>query len=235
MKIFISQDNSKFINNLLLNRIPHLDIISGNCKNNLYKIHQIYNPSSYIFSLSSINNEILQFIREYGLKIKIIIYHPNINKEVLQALPNCLHLIHDNTISNNTKVIPKLINKELYINTNSDYRHDSICSFVDDINQIPEDLASVLYPNTKLKIKLYGGSFKHAQNLGLILEQDKPAILNQNKYYLDLDNKYTYEAVACGCEIYTLDTLRNDKKISIDTTEIDNIQTYSSFLMELFI
>lgn len=233
MNIFISYDDNKFINNLILTRIYGVNINSGIHKNQLYRIHHNYKNHVYIFTTSSIDKECLQFIEDYGSKTNIFIYHESLDTDIVQKLGSCFHLIHDSsTQANNIIQIPNLINKNIFYNKNLD-RLDSVVTFIDNLKALPDNLNDILYPNTKWKIKMYGSKIKHNQNIGYITEIDKAEILNKNQHYLSIDNYYENEANACGCKIYTIDSIKECKPINSELLSTKELTLYSDFLISL--
>lgn len=234
MKIFISEKNNKFIKNIILSQAPGLDIISGQYQQQLYKIHQYHRINSYIFSLDDLDSETLQFIADYGNKLKIFIYHQSLNEQVIEHLSGCYHLSQDDYSQSNFIQIPQLINTHIFNNNKLDHRNKQIVAFIDNLESIPSELSQLLYPDDRrLNIKMYGGTFGHMQNLGLVSEQDKSYILNTNTGFLSLDTSYIPEALLCGCDIYTTDSIRNNLTIN-DSLSID-YQTYSEFLTNILV
>lgn len=234
MKIFISDKNNKFIKNIILSQVPGLDIVSGNYQQQLYKIHQYHKINAYIFSLDDLDSETLQFITDYQNKIKIFIYHNLLNKDILERLSGCYHLSEDNYRESNFIQIPQLINTHIFYHNKLDHRNKQIVSFIDNLDGIPAELSQLLYPSDReLNIKMYGGAFGHMQNLGLVSEKDKAVILNSNTGFLSLDTNYLLEALLCGCDVYTTESIKNNLTIN-DRISLD-YQTYSEFLTNILI
>lgn len=234
MKIFISTKNNKFIKNIVLSQIPGLDIISGHYQQQLYKIHQHHKINSYLFSLDDLDAETLQFIVDYHSKIKIFIYHNALNEQIIEHLSGCYHLSKDNYSSSNFIQIPQLINTHIFYNQKREDRNQQVVSFIDHLDNISSELAPLLYPNNKqLNIKMYGGTFGHMQNLGLASEIDKANILNSNTSFLSLDTSYIPEALLCGCDVYTTESIQNNLTIN-DRISLD-YQTYSEFLTNILV
>lgn len=232
MKLFIAYQNNKFIDNSIQNKIDGLEILSGTHAGVLYKLQQQHNINAYIFNLNNLNQETLQFIYDYSRKIKIFIYHEDVNIQIVQELKNCYHLVHNELLLDNTIVIPNLVNTSIFYNKNLKNKIDNhILCFIDSSYHNNKELYQILYPNDNnaYNIKIYGShTFKHPQNLGAVSESDKANLLNQYKKYLTVNNSYSQEALLCGCDIYTLDSLIINSTINhnISTT----YQTYASFL-----
>lgn len=234
MKIFIDSYNTKFMQNMRISHNHDIHIVSDNHKGQLYKLHQQQKISAYIFSLSGLNTETLQFINDYYNNIKIFIYHDIENIDLIDKIPQCIHLVHNETIKNNNIIyIPQLINNKIFnssINT-SKKNNDSIICFMDQLSNISIELKELLYPNTKLKIKLYNLLEPHPQNLGWVSEEDKFKLLTNNKFYLSLNELYNQEAVLCGCEVFTIDGLKQNKNINSHINM--EYQTYTNFLTNI--
>jgi len=233
MKIFIQYTDNRFISNLVLNQIPGLDLLSGVCKNSLYKIHHQFNPNSYVFSVTNIDTEIRQFIEEYDNQVKIFIYHDTFTDQYhdsVSMFPRCTHLSHQKISQNNVVIIPDLLNQNIFHNLQL-ARNDSILFFMDDMMRMPENLSSILYPKSKIKLKMFGGYTSHNQNLGTVTEREKATLLNKNKYYLSINGYYESEAIACGCEIYTLNDLLENKSPQIPK-QLKPIE-YSDFIISI--
>jgi len=235
MKLFVADDSTKFIQNIKLSASTDINIISTHHTGQLYRLHQRYKLSAYLFSLQHLNKEVLQFINDYHSSVKIFIYHYQKNVNIIEKLPKCYHMIHkeqDNINVNNIIPIPKLLNTNIFVKTNHSkiYNQHIVC-FMDQIYDITPELNLLLYPNSKLKIKMYNTTTKHPQNLGLASEQDKFHILNNNQYYLSLDGLYDQEAMLCNCDILTINNLKERINDSIDMS----YESYSQFLIDTLI
>jgi len=233
MKLFISYKNNKFLRNLMLAQIPNLDIMSGAYEKQLYKIHQKHKINSYIFSIEDLNTETLQFIEDNHNSIQFFIYHAVNNVSVIDALPQCYHLTHEKTSNVNNILIPPLVNDHIFYNKKFKTRANNIIAFIDDLHEFPKKLVNYLYPHHKVNIKIYGGQFPHFQNLGLVDETDRAEILNNNAYFLSINNEYVQEAILCGCDVYSLDSLADNKTINHQINT--DYQTYIEFLTNILI
>lgn len=231
MKLFAQYLDTKLINSLPYCNTIHCTL--GDVSNNLYQIHYRYQFNKYLFCSNLLTTEILQFIQEFGESIHCVIYHPDeINVQVLSILEHfkCDHIGH----SENTKVklIPALINNRLLNDTEIKdiAKKDNTISFLDyRYKNIPESFVNILYPNTDKHITLFSKHFLHPQNLGETTEIEKFELLKNNKYYLDIDNTYLYEAVLSGAKILKI---INDNVSSVDISVPGDIKTYDEFLGE---
>ena len=231
MKLFVGNIKSnKFMNNIVLNDIRDMQIVSGNYRGKLYGIHQQQKINSYIFDAEFLDKELFQFILQYNNHVKIFLYHRILNKELIEKVP-CYHLLHEEYDIGSCIKIPSLVNSHIFYNHQNNNRSskDFVC-FLDSIDGYNE-LNSLLYPNSNFAIKIYGSQKSHQQNLGTVSEKDKAELLNSHKNYLDLDGLYTNEAVACGCDIYTLESIKNNTIINIKNDT--NYESYESFLYKI--
>jgi len=229
MKLFIQEFDDKFISNLSLIEHPGIVIVSDNISGNLYSMHYRYNFDTYVFVSSLMTNEIYQYIVEFHKSKRIILYHDRINTEVPDtAAQFCINI--GSFEGNSVTKIPALINDHIFFNMNRQ-RNKYIPCFIDHAETLEEDLLSVLYPNKKFHIRLFGSSrIRHPQNLGLLSEKDRAEILNESESCLIIDDLYLPEVLSCGTKI-----LRPNKgKLVEDNTCIEeNIETYAQFLIRI--
>jgi hypothetical protein len=215
MNILIQQTNNKFINNISSIELQNYNMYKNTINNNLYKLHYEHKIETVFFVESLLSNEILQYIAEFFQTIRIFIYHDKLpNKEIIESYKNaCIHLVNPNfTKVQYTQVIPLLLNTKLYNNHNQEQKNNDIICFLDNLDTLSLDLKNLLYPNTKLKIKLFNNEkIHHPQNLGILTEKDKAKILKQSKYFLALDESYVTEALVSGCEVLDIKELSDMK------------------------
>lgn len=240
MKIFIEYLDNKFVNNILSSPLRQdISILSSELNNDLYKFHDKYKLDCYILNaenISSNNKEVLQFIHEYAKELKIIFYHTSKQSIDLclnnSNLSNILHIGYEAIDNTSYRQIPYLLNKNLFYNQNIINKNQKIICFIDHIEQLPNDLNQLLYPNTKLPIILFGNII-HPQCLGSVTETEKAILLNTYEYYLSINDNYLLEASECGCKIFTAQSILESKAlVNIDTS---NIQSYSQFIESLVI
>lgn len=238
MNILVQESNNKFINNISITQLDNTSIIKSNVYNNLYELHYTYNIDAIVFTESLLNNEIYQYIAEFFQEIKIFIYHDRLpNNDIIDSYKNtCTHLvdkIYHKTP--NTQIIPTLVNSDLYIgikqNISSNKTHDIVC-FIDSVDSLPKKLQSFLYPNSKLKIKLFNNSkIAHPQNIGILDEVTKAKILLEAEYFIALNDEYIPEALLSGCSVITIDELDNLKPTKY--IKIPEYSTYKTFLQSI--
>lgn len=222
MNIFIEYVDTKFINSLPDMNAGDLNVVVGDINKNLYQIHYRYNFDVYIFCSSKFSSEIHQFCSEFSNDKKIIIYHNDTDhSDIIDAIPqNCMHLLQKN--------MPKLINKHIFYNHHVTRNQDIVC-FLDGYDKVPQELTKLLYPNTKMNIKIYSKNIRNIHNIGYASEKEKAMILNQSSAYLSIDDYYDIEANECGCKVMRID---NDKLVE-KSVDINNHSTYTEFFVGL--
>lgn len=237
-KLFIEAKNNKFINNLINADLLSYDIISNTISKNIYEIFYKTKFTTIIVNDTSIDNELSQFIVEYGKNINIYVYqdqkHSNLTeyltKFVHRLIPEYFH--KPQTIHDNLTIIPNnLVNEKIFYRNNDILKDNSISFFLDIVDEIPDFIKYKLYPASLMKIKLYNNfRIKHYQNLGMLSENEKNIVLNQSTYFINYNNYYVNEAMLCGCKI--LDMLDIDTNNTINIPSDQNI-SYTTFMKEL--
>jgi hypothetical protein len=231
MNIFIEKQDSKFINNIILT-LKHMEknVFSSDINKDLYKIYYRYPFDVVIFLASKFNNETAQFISEMSSKdIKFFIYHDEeLDVDLINSFSNvATHLSHTN--DKGVLQLTQMINNYIYKNIDLPRKKLSYAIFLDHKKYIPDELLEILYPNTKLHINMFNSEYvSHYQNLGLISEIDKARILNQYEFFIDIDNNYSAEAVACGAKPITIEQIKNKKKVKNQKNM--NMTTYEDFI-----
>jgi hypothetical protein len=214
MQIIVQKDDNKFINNL--------DSVSGHTiaytdfNNNIYKIHQNRQPDLYILVAEKLGYEEIHFCRNVS-EAKIVIYHTTDQKTDIDDIDTITHLYN--------KDIPTLYNPYRFFNNNQDNRPIHASYFLDNDQDIPDDITKLIYPNSsEYTIKMFNTSkIDHPQNLGFLTEVDKNDILNDSEFYICKNNFYALEATLCGCKVLNTQL----EEIQIDPKEH---QTYSSYI-----
>lgn len=230
-KLLIQKANNKFINNIDLSTIDFCSKLIIDTTNQLYKIYYKYEFTHAIFVASLFNEEINEFILEFGDIVKIFIYN-----DISIDFPykkNISGIIQKDKTESKNKIItlPKLVNHELF-NNNHCKKINQVISFLDGIDSIPETLNQYLYPMSKLSLKLFNNErIIHPQNLGLLSEPDKAALLQQSDFYLAISDEYVPEAWACGTKVLVVDELQSLKPTKFKNSK--SFQSYSNFLKVL--
>jgi len=230
-KLLVHKTNNKFINNIDLSSMDFCSKLVVDTTNQLYKIYYKYQFSHAIFVASLFNEEVNQFILEFGEIVKIFIYNDiSINFPYKKNISGIIQ--KDKTESKNKIIaLPKLVNHEVFSNSNCN-RINQIISFLDDVDSIPENLNKYLYPLSKLCLKLFNNdTIIHPQNLGLLSEPDKASLLQQSDFYLAITDYYVPEAWACGTKVLTIEDLDSLKPNRFKSSK--SFQSYANFLKVL--
>jgi hypothetical protein len=138
--------------------------------------------------------------------------------------------------SNAVIYIPtKLINTHIYYNDER-LRSESIVYLSPrGATSLPNELVAVLYPNSKLPIKIFDSpKIPHPQNLGTITEIEKGELLRSNRYYLTYNSdEYVLEAIECGCQIVDIDNIMDYTTKACAKEPTDKVN-YKDFLQGVF-
>ena len=231
--IFIQSLPEKLFSHIKITELQNTRIVSGPYTNNIYQIFYKTNFDTILLSADSINKSILQFATEFDNK-KIFIYTQNEKIEDIKEHKNIRYISYtdkDQTyLSNNIIYATRnMVNHQLY---NSELladveKQDYIACFLEDIQILPQNIMSNLYPNSHKKIKMFNNpQIQHLQNLGIITERDRSQILKECKYYLNLNSQYKIEASIYNCEIVDPKTME-----TIEYTT-PRYETYQSFVEE---
>jgi len=239
--LLIQQGPGKFLQNCSSISSEKIRIIDIAIDNNLYQTFFRHKPDYCIFAANGISNEIVQFCQDYSGTTKI--YFFVLNHNALSSLQNAIHDSNIKTIGYaDTDIIipPYLINDQLFYNKDNTNRTDGIVCFMEGLSSIINSMSDLLYPKTNIPIKMFNcPSIKHYQNLGMVTEPDKAALLQNHKYYLDINLdiglNYRTEAIACGCIPITIEDIAQNvyQKKSIDNITQSDTITYGRFLKEI--
>lgn len=231
MKIFIQRHNDRFINNIYdtLVRMDH-EVEQSDVNKDIYKIYHKYPFNIAIFIASKFSQDIAQFVSEfYNGKnpIKFIIYHDVLNEQIIQDYGGIVTNLSKDK-KNNTITIPRLLNENIFRNTKTSRNKGTYVVFLEHSKVLPEDLTKELYPASKKKIKMFNSPYiQHYQNIGLLSEQDKADILNSNEFFINIDNQYTDEAIACGAKIVDMSDINKENTKQKKNT---NVISYENFI-----
>lgn len=233
MKLFVQDTNSKFVNNLRYLKYNGLSILDT--QNMLYKIYYTHTFGAIMFSESNITREALQFISEFFQTVRCFIYHDRQpNQEIINEYGAVAKNIVNSGISiKNTIQLPTLVNETLINGLSIQNKNTDTVCFLENVDRIPIELETHLYPASMQKIKLFNNSsIRHYQNLGLLSEPDKINLLGVSKAFIPIEKSYLVEAVILDCDI--LDLSNNLSIMNIDKALIkSSYSSYSSFLEKL--
>ena len=131
------------------------------------------------------------------------------------------------------KIPEFVVNNKIYTNINKTEKLYPMVYFLDNDDKIPDCLYSLLYPNTKLQIRLFNGSsIQHNQHLGFVDEETKKNILSETKTFLYTKTDYFCEACMCGCDTVNISTGSIDKPIK---TEVPPFITYQKIIEDFIL
>lgn len=228
--IFVQNTYNKLINNLHYIDIPETKFYFDTINNNLYKLYYNLKVSNFIFSSSSINDEIVSFIndRSEDKDTKMYIYHDIYNEYLTSVMPKCHHIIdEDNYTGYGMKFSKNIINTNLYNKNFDTPKKDRIIVFLEKQTNIPESIKTRLYPN-ETKILMFNNiNIKNDQNLGFLNEVSRAQVLQQSRFFACDNDYYGLEAALCGCEILDINDL--DKNIT-KNYELSNHINYNEYL-----
>lgn len=236
--ILIQQSHNKFLQNCSALSFEDITIVDIAIGNNLYQTFFKYKPEHCLFSADTIDKEVAQFCEDYHDQTNIYFFCQNeeLSNRVKSIIGNNLKIQYIGYYHSDNIIIPEsLINDQLFFNTNTNTK-DSVVCFMDGLSIIPSQLQDILYPNTKIPIKIFNcPQIKHYQNLGTLTEQDRASVLQTHRYYLDLQqpmlSNYINEAIACGCIPISIEDIKNNTYTTkLLPKQNSQPETYSHFL-----
>lgn len=233
--ILVQHSNNKFIRTTIFSSIEDVNIMGATINNNLYQIFYSIKPTHVIFDSSILTKEIAQFVTDFSNTVKCFFYHHKISSDTIKYFEsyNVFHLTHEQNYSNIIHIPDNLVNTQLFYNNTNIIKQNNLVCFLENLPIIPDFLKDYLYPKSKLPIKLFNSSqAPHHQNLGLLNEKEKAAILQQNKYYLVLseNDPYTNEAKNCGSIIVNIHNI--DKYSLLEYNEPESLIDFNTFFKE---
>jgi hypothetical protein len=100
--------------------------------------------------------------------------------------------------------------------------------FLEYSQRLPEKIEHLLYPNSNKHIRLFNSPYiQHHQNIGLLSETEKSVILNSYEFFINTDNEYIDEAIACGAKVMGVDS---SGKLNKYTNKDKDIISYANFI-----
>lgn len=233
MRILIQKHNDRFINNVYdtLIRDGH-QVAQSEINRDIYKIYHHYPFELAVLISSKFTHDIAQFVSEFyngKNKIKFIIYHDFLNEQIINDYGStAIHLSNTNEKIKNVTNIPKLLNNNIFKNLNMSRKKETYSIFLEYTKVLPTNLEHVLYPATNKQIRLFNSPYiEHHQNIGLISEVEKAEILNSCEFFINTNNGYTDEAIACGAKVVEID---NKGKVKKYMDKDRNIISYEKFI-----
>lgn len=171
----------------------------------LFDHYHIYRKdiSGYLFQASNINQEIIDFIQKFHQNTKIYLYFDKFNLQLYNDASSMIRCIirEDVVINKQTQIKQKntikasaMYSEQLINSANlptEKTENDNILADISDIESLPEPLTNILYPKTKLKIKLFNSSsINVTQNLGFIDDTSMIEEIDKCKIYIDTNLNY---------------------------------------------
>jgi hypothetical protein len=200
-----SQLKYRFIENLKLCKIESHFAISND---NIFKYPYSGIPN-YIIDTKTIDDTVMMFIEEYAEsdKIKIFLYHHNADLVLVEQINNKVtHLLNQETDNPGCVNIQKYINNHIFFDRSSNTpRSNIMAGFLGEVSEIPFNLTKYLMLSDSKKetmIRLFDNpDIANTYNVGIISEHEKANILQTYKYFLNINDSYIYEAIACGITV----------------------------------
>lgn len=201
--ICTTKSNKKLNNNLGYYTSENIRFFEFDSRQSIYKMYYASNKSidTFIINSSQITDEILDFIKQLGDSLKVILYHDD---AATINLDGKVHHIVDYSINLDGQKLPQfIVNDKIYTNLPSKFNKTyDMVYFLDQDTTIKDGLSQLLYPNGKSQIRLFNGEkIQHYQNVGYVNEQERKQILLESKTLLFSNEDYVCEAVMCGCGV----------------------------------
>lgn len=232
--IFVQNTYNKFINNIKYSTIEDKKFYIDTVNNNLYKLYYHFKILDFIFSSSSLNDEIISFINDKSISnTNIYVYHDIYNEYLIGIMPQCKHIVQENKVINNT--IPfsnNIINTKLYYTNPNINKKNRIIVFLENQNTIPTSIQERLYPNQNNILMFNSISIQNDQNIGFLSELNRSEILQQSEYFVVDNDYYALEAKLCGCKLLDINNIDED---ITNNYNISNIIDYNTYLGNLLI
>ena len=193
--------------------------------------------SGYLFQASMINQEILDFIQNFRSNTKIYLYFDKFNQqlyndasEMVRCIVKESSLNKNNTLKNKNTIKFTLLYSErlLQLAGIGEEQKDNGEIIVDlsDLEELPKSLENILYPNTKLKIKLFNNDkINHIQNLGFVPDLDMIKVIDSCSTYIDTNLNYLLYAVLLDKRTIATEPnsiIKKTKELTIETLNAPN-------------
>lgn len=222
----IGQDQNEyksFLHNLLSTETEDFISVAANLHNNLFDIYYTNKPDILITCASEYSQEMHDFINEFGgsVRVGIFLNMPVTNGPLLSFWKEkgvfCVGPEDrvDKEVVNKRYLYNRLYDNKIF-KTQNHKRNDKIAVLLSsDDNKNNSILSDILYPKSNEKLVLFNSiTYKHPQNVGLLLPPDINLVFNTYYQLLDLDDLYNIEAQVCGIN-----------NILIDGSVLNNIRT----------
>jgi len=245
--ICITKLNDKLNKNLSY-YTQYLSVYEINQNSSIYKGYYAMNENidTFIFNLSAINKEIVSFINDFADQKIFFIYIDTLNDQKIKDINFCSSIKY--ITKPNTKLetesiqLPEnIVNDIIYSDVIIPEKKNQVVYFLDNYTNIPDSLMSLLYPNTKIPIKMFNGqNIQHYQHLGYLNETSRKNMLLESKVMIYNNTEYNNEAKICGCNLIDLETAKSCRNISellnasTDSTNSSYV-SYSQFIKDFLL
>lgn len=190
--------------------------------------------SGYLFQASNINKEIIDFIQNFKSSTKIYLYFDKFNQQLYDDASSMIRCIVKDEPSNKSMVLKSkntikttpMYSEQLLRGLNlseSTNTNEDILADISDLQKLPVCLEDVLYPKTKMRIKLFNNqSINHIQNLGFVDDTEMVTMINDCKLYIDTNNNFLSYALILDKPLIALETnslVKKTKEINEETIQ----------------
>jgi hypothetical protein len=232
--IFVQNTYNKFINNLHYVNLPEVKFHFNTVNNNLYKLHFNDGVSNFIFSASSMNNEIISFTDDSSVEnINVFIYHDIYNEYLIKIMSKYKHIVDEDDYNElGIKFDKNIINSSLYFNNPNITKKDRMILFLEKKSTIPESIKDFLHRSDKKILMFNNSEIIHDQNIGFLSELNRSEVLQESSYFICDNGYYGLEAQLCGCKILDIDDISKDITDNYDCTKH---KQYVEFIGEMLV
>lgn len=247
--ICITKSNDKLNKNLPYYK-EYLSVYEINSNSSIYQGYYSMNENidTFIFNLSLINKEIVSFINDFADQKICFIYVDISDNQKMQDMnlssnTNIKYITKSNISleRDSIKLPDNMVNDIIYSEVTIPDKKNQAIYFLDNQTNIPDNLASLLYPNTKIPIKMFNGeNIQHYQHLGYLNEISRKNILLESSIMIYNNSEYNNEAQICGCNLVDIETVKNCNNISellnASTSSTNSSYTsYSQFIKDFLL
>lgn len=247
--LHLSNENEyrSFIRSLVKNAKDNLNLIGNVVHDVLFDTHYKLKPDVVILPTNEYTQEFHDYITEYYNSTKIVLFTNNV--VVNTNIINFWNSTNITIVSKKewyTEQQPKnlisydsLYDDEIYKNLQKQRNNKVAVYLSSDDDNNKQLLEGILYPHTKIPLVMFNSpTFKHPQNVGLLTSEDSCKILNTYQALIDVDNRFSLEAAACGIDNLSTNGNISDnissKILKPNVIDISN-RSYSHFIQTTFL
>lgn len=232
--IFVQNTYNKLVNNLHYVNLPEVKFNFDTVNNNLYRLHFNNGVANFIFSASSMNNEIISFVEDSGVKdIAVFIYHDIYNEYLIKIMSKYKHIVDEDSYNQlGIKLNNNVINSSLYFNNPNITKKDRMVLFLEKKSTIPESVQDFLCRSDKKILMFNNSQIIHDQNVGFLSELTRSEILQESSSFICDNGYYALEAKLCGCRIFDINDISRD---ITDNYDCAKHKQYSEFIGDILV